>query len=147
MKEHIITYYKQHRAIPSPLFWYIKLNPYSLRHLEHKDKKHKRPKKEVDIRYKCFLLIDKIISKSHLFQEYKKVVKVTKVKKYDTEVTKYSHIEYYWFVWVIYTDSWILTRIKVVIRKIGWQKSYEFISVIPAWNTRWYNKLYFDSRL
>jgi len=81
MKEQVLSYYAQHKKISSPLFGEVKITPQALWHLENKDKKHKRADKEIFIRYKCFLLVDKIIEKSHLYQEYKQEMQDVVVKK------------------------------------------------------------------
>lgn len=74
MKDQVLNYYAQHKKISSPLFGDVKITPQALRHLENKDKRHKRAEKEILIRYKCFLLVDRIIEKSHLYQEYKQEI-------------------------------------------------------------------------
>lgn len=81
MKEDIFAYYEKHKKIKSPLFGTVKVTPQSLRHLENKDKQHKRSDDEIVIRYKCFLLINKIIENSHLYQEYKQETQDVLVKR------------------------------------------------------------------
>lgn len=81
MKDKVLEYYELHKKIKSPIFGDVKVTPQSLRHLENKDKKHKRTEEEINIRYKCFVLINKLIEKSHLYQEYKQEVQDILIKK------------------------------------------------------------------
>jgi len=81
LKENVIEYYQNNKRIKSPIFGEIKVTPQSLWHLENKDKQHKRTEDQVRIRYKCFLLIDKIITKSYLYQEYKQETQEIVVKR------------------------------------------------------------------
>ena len=81
MKDKVLMYYEQHKKIISPIFGGVKITPQSLWHLENKDKKHKRTEDEMLIRYKCFMFIDQLIEKSHLYQEYKQEIQEVFVKR------------------------------------------------------------------
>jgi len=81
MKDQVLAYYEKHKKIVSPLFGDIKVTPQALRHLENKDKKHKRTDEGITIRYKCFMLIDQLIEKSHLYQEYKQEMQEILIKR------------------------------------------------------------------
>ncbi len=146
LKTKVFDYYSSNKKLCSPIFWYVKLTPQSLWHLENKDKKHKRSMDEVLIRYKCFLLIDKIIKKSFLYQEYKQEIEDVFVKRKWKKVKINSKVKYFGLIWIIEAYKWHWIRIKIVIKKVS-NRNYEFVSVIPAWNMRWYHRLYFDERL
>ncbi len=147
MKEQILWYYEQHKKIPSPVFGEVKITPQALWHLENKDKRHKRTEKEIRMRYKCFLLIDRIIEKSHLYQEYKQELQDIITKKNWRKIRSPMKVKYFWLVWVIEAYQWHWIRIKVVVKKVTQWQHYEFVSVIPAWNMKWYHRLYFDESL
>jgi len=147
LKESVLEYYEKHKKIKSPIWWDIKITPQSLRHLENKDKNHKRDKNQIDIRYKCFLLIDKIIKKSFLYQEYKEELQDVLIKKKWKKVKVAMKVKYFWLVWIVQAYQWHWIRIKVVIKKVPNWSNCEFISVIPAWNMKWYHRLYFDEEL
>lgn len=103
--------------------------------------------KELEIRLKSFVLIDKIITQSHLFQEYKTELEDIIIKKNGKKIFEKREVKYYALVWVIYITPNKMTRLKVVIKQIQGRKHAEFLSVIPAWTMKWYNKFYFDENL
>ncbi len=147
MQKNIQLYYEQHTTIPSPLFGLVKVTPQWIRHLYNKDRNHKRTGKELDIRLKSFILIDKIITQSHLFQEYKTEKEYVIIKKNGTKIKEQREVRYYALVGVIEFMPNKITRLKVVIKQVQWRKHAEFLSVIPAWTMKWYNKFYFDDNL
>jgi len=136
MKEQVLEYYQIHKRIKSPIFGEIKVTPQSLWHLENKDKNHKRTEKEILIRNKCFLLIDKIIEKSHLYQEYKQEEQNILIKKKWKKSDVSMKLKYYWLIWIIEAYKWHWIRIKVVIKKVAKWSHYEFVSVyqLGIWN-------------
>ena len=147
MDDLVQSYYKNNTIIHSPLFGNIKITPQSVWHLYNKDSKHKRSEKEIQIRLRLFLLIDRIITKSHLFQEYKSENERVAVKQNGIKCFENRWVNYYAFTGIIDSDICKMTRIKVVIKQVVWWNHAEFVSVIPAWNMKGYNKLYFDENL
>lgn len=147
MKDQVLNYYAQHKKISSPLFGDVKITPQALRHLENKDKRHKRAEKEILIRYKCFLLVDRIIEKSHLYQEYKQEIQNIITKNNWRKVESPMKVKYFWLIGVIEAYHWHWIRVKVVVKKVAQWQHYEFVSVIPARNMKWYHRLYFDESL
>lgn len=146
-KEEVLAYYEKNKKIESPIFWEVRVTPQSLRHLENKDKNHKRTEDESNMRYKCFLLIDRIIENSHLYQEYKQEMQDVLIKKKWKKISVPTKVKYFWLIWIIEAYEWHWIRIKVVLKKISKWNHCEFVSVIPAWNMKWYHRLYFDENL
>ena len=147
LKEGVIKYYQNNKRIKSPIFGIIKITPQTLWHLENKDKYHKRTEDQLKIRYKCFLLIDQIITKSYLYQEYKQETQEVLIKKHWKKQKILAKVKYYWLVGIIEAYQWHRIRIKVVLKKVANRNNYELVSVIPAWNMKWYHRLYFDENL
>ena len=145
LKIKVYEFYEKNKKIYSPIFDLIKITPQSLWHLENKDKHHKRPEKEAEMRMKCFLSIDRIIKQSCLYQEYKQELEDVIIKKYWKRIKVPRKVNYYGLVWILHTDTGSRIRIKVVIKKVNDRKYAEFISVIPARNIKWYNRLYFEN--
>jgi hypothetical protein len=81
LKKQVLEYYEAHKHMKCPIIGNVRLTAQSLWHLENKDKKHKRSDAEIEIRYKCFLSIDKIICNSNLYQEYKQGIESITLKK------------------------------------------------------------------
>jgi hypothetical protein len=50
-------------------------------HLSQKDAKHTRPLEEQTMRFLCFLSVEEIIKKSHLYQEYREGIEEIPYKK------------------------------------------------------------------
>ncbi len=126
------------KEIVCPAIWVkIKFNHKRFSHIIYKDSKHKRSEQEQIERFKCFIKVDTIIKKSHLYQEF--MIKEEIVKERNHWKTKQEKrlIEYIWLVWIV-NHNQMKSRIKVVIRKDTTKEYAEFFSIIPAWNIEWY---------
>jgi len=146
LKEKVLEYYSKNKKIDSPIFGEIKLTPQWLWHLDNKDKKHKRTDDQIKIRYKSFLLVDEIIKKSHLYQEYKQEIQNIEIKKNGKKIIVSKKVKYFGLIWIIEAYQWHWIRLKVVLKKV-WDRKVEFLSVVPARNMKWYHRLYFDEEL
>ncbi|MDR0860935.1 MAG: hypothetical protein LBO09_08450 [Candidatus Peribacteria bacterium] len=112
----------------------VKFTNEGFSHITYKDDKHRRSDEEQSVRFNCFLHVEEIIKKSHLYQEYR--VKETElvIRKYGQNMKKIHSIEYFGFVGVIEHNK-IKDRIRVVVsHKVGTDYA-EFLSVVPARNT------------
>ncbi len=143
MKEKAVEYFKQNRTITSPAFWEIKITPEWFNHIEWKNKNHKRPIKEVYIRYLCFLNTEYILNNSKLYQEFREEMQTFDIKRKNKKIKEKKIVNLYWFVAIVNHNK---NRVKIVVRKVdGWNK-YEFVSIIPLWKNNWYwNQLFFDN--
>lgn len=144
LKNQVFDFYEKNKKINSPLFWFVKLTPQWLWHLENKDKNHKRWEKESAVRMKCFLYIHDIIKKSHLYQEYKQEYEDVLIKRNGRKIKEKKIVQYFGLVWIIKNIGWTLIRIKVILKKVPDRRSVEFVSVIPARSIKWYNRLYIE---
>jgi len=136
MKQKALIYYKNNKIINSALFWKVKITNEWFNHIEWKNKDHKRDFKEAYVRYVCFFHTKYILENSHLYQEYRSSIEQFKIKiwsKKYKEVSENTH--YYWFVAIV---NWDKHRVRIVIKKHEWSKSFEFVSVIPAWKKEGY---------
>ena len=106
-------------------------------HITYKDAKHRRSENEQIVRFQCFLDVETIIKKSHLYQEYRDKEETVKVRKHWVNYKEIKKVEYFWLVGVI-EHNHTKSRIRVVIRKESWKDYAEYHSVIPAWNVQWY---------
>ena len=126
------------KNIECPALWVkIKFWNDGFSHITYKDNKHRRPEQEQIERFKCFLKVDTIIKKSHLYQEFMVTEENIKVRDHWVNKTIKSFVEYYWLVWIV-VHNWMKSRIKVVIRWVRWKDYAEYHSVIPARNINWY---------
>ncbi len=146
LKNNVLEYYNNNKNIFSPILGDVKLTPQWLRHLDNKDKKHKRTPDETKIRYKSFLFIDEIIKKSHLYQEYKQEIQDVEIKKNGKKIKVSKKVKYFGLIWIIEAYQWHWIRLKVVLKKV-WDRKVEFLSVVPARNMKWYHRLYFDEQI
>jgi len=143
-KEQVLSYYEKHKRLVSPLFWVVKLTPQTLEHLDKKDRKHARTQKDKHERYKCFLFVHTLVEKSCLYQERKIWDWYEYIKRFWKKEKKIMKVEYFWLIWVVEQTDGYKTRIKVVLKKVkGWNHA-ELVSVIPAWNAKWYTKMFFE---
>lgn len=121
-----------------PALWIIvKFTHEWFSHITYKDEKHRRNDKEQMIRFTCFLDVGEILTKSHLYQEYREREETLKVRKYGKTTKEIKKAEYFWFVGVV--ECWTEKhRVRVVIRKEQGKEYAEYHSVMPAWNMQWY---------
>ncbi len=143
-KQDVLHYYENHKKITSPIFWVVKVTPYTLEHLDKRDRNHRRSDNDRLMRYRCFLYIAHIIEKSHFYQEWKiwewhEYVKIQWKKK-----RMNMSVQYYGIVSIVEEKKWYKTRIKVVLKKVRWWNHAEVVSVIPARNAKWYTKMFFE---
>ena len=125
------------KEIICPAIWLkVKFSNEWFSHITYKDKKHRRKTSEQAIRFQCFLDVEEIITKSHLMQEYMEKEDVIKVR--DHWVTKHikKMVEYIWLIWVIEHHN-TKSRTKVILKKEADKDYAEYLSVIPARNTKW----------
>lgn len=106
-------------------------------HITYKDKKHRRSDNEQIVRFQCFLDVEILIKKSHLYQEYREKEETVKIRNHWTTKKEIKKAEYFGLVWVIEHQN-TKSRIRVVLRKEEWKDYAEYHSVIPARNTQWY---------
>ncbi|MFC2494747.1 MAG: hypothetical protein ACFNWZ_00900 [Candidatus Absconditicoccaceae bacterium] len=115
----------------------VKFNNEGFSHITYKDEKHRRAESEQIIRFQCFLDVEEVIKKSHLYQEHMEKDETIKVRKYGETKKEVKTIEYFGLVAVI-DHHGTKSRIKVVLRKEKGKDHAEYHSVIPAWNTQGY---------
>ena len=106
-------------------------------HITYKDSKHRRNEQEQLERFKCFIKVDIIIKKSHLYQEHMMKREIVKTRNHWITKEEKILVDYYWLVWVVF-HNWLESRIKVVLRKAQNKDYLEYFSIIPAWNLEWY---------
>ncbi len=143
-KEKVLEYYEKHKRLVSPIFWVVKMTKNTLQHLDMKDRNHARSEQEKSVRYDCFLYIHYIVENSHLAQEWKIWQQYEVVKKFGKKEKQMLKVEHFWLVWIVNQSDWYKTRIKVVIKKVYGRNHAEVISVIPARNSKWYTKMFFE---
>gem|GEM_PF-2552516 len=136
VKEQAIKFYKSIKKITCPAFSKpIKITTEGMHHIERKDKKHKRTEKQMAMRYLCFLSIKEILESSKLYQEYKTGTEHIIIKKNGKKIREKRMVQYYGFVAVVKRGN-ERHRIRVVLKEVhGWSK-IEFLSVMPARNSR-----------
>ena len=100
-------------------------------HLSHKDKKHKRTQQEQAMRFLCFLSVEEILKKSHLYQEYREDIEEIVCKKNGVDVKEKRMVAYYGFVAIVKVQVQ-LHRIRVVVKVVDGFESGEYLSVMPA---------------
>lgn len=125
------------KEIICPAIWLrVKFSNEWFSHITYKDKKHRRKESEQIIRFQCFLDVEEIIKKSYLMQEY--MEREEKIKVRDHWETKYitKNVEYIWLIWIIEHHN-VKSRTKVILMKEEDKDYAEYLSVIPAWNTKW----------
>lgn len=128
----------QNIEILCPALWVkIKFNRDWFYHIVYKNSRHKRWINEQIIRFQCFLDVEEIIKKSHLYQEYAVKTEEIKTRNHGQNKLEKKIVEYFWLVWVIVHNN-EKSRVRVVLRKISWKDYAEYRSVIPARNIKWY---------
>ena len=143
MKNKAIACLKNNRKIHCPALWEVKIKPEWFKHIEWKNKNHKRDQSESYVRYLCFLHIPMILEKSWLYQEYREEMIDISVKRRWKYIKEKKVVQFYWFVAIVNNNK---NRVKVVIRKIDGWKNWEYVSVIPVWKWKWYAwEIFFDS--
>lgn len=132
-------FYKKNKSIVCPaLKWKIKITPNWMEHLRKKDKKHYRSMEDTYIRYKCLLYIKEVLNNMFYYQEYRASIKRVKVRKQRKNSYENKMTEYIWFTAIV--KVWLnKNRIKIIVMKVDWTHDYEFLSVIPNWNSKWYS--------
>lgn len=134
-------FYEKNKIIKCPALGNIKVTPESMEHLKYKDKNHHRTIGDSYTRYRCFLSIKDILNNMHYYQEYKVDTKHFPERKNGKTVKVKRIVELMAFIAIV--KIWyVQNRIKIVVAKNQW--NYEFISVIPCWNSRWYS--YFENK-
>lgn len=145
IKNKAVELFKKNKIIKSPIFWEIKITPEWFNHIEWKSKNHKRPNKEIYIRYLCFLHTVFILNKSNLYQEFREEMQEFEIKRKWKKVKDRKIVNLYWFTAIVNNNK---HRVKIVVKKVDWWQNYEFVSVIPAWKSNWYgSELFFDEDL
>ena len=115
----------------------VKFDNEGFSHITYKDAKHRRPENEQSVRFQCFLNVEEVIKKSHLYQEYRKKEETLKVRKYGKTTKEIKTVEYFGLVAVV-DHHGTKSRIRVVIKKDTEKDYAKYHSVIPAWNTEGY---------
>ena len=115
----------------------VKFTNEGFSHITYKDKKHRRSNDEQAVRFACFLSVEEILRKSHLYQEYRAIETEIKVRKYGQNMKERHIIEYFGFVAVVEHNN-KKDRIRVVVSRKQWDNYVEFLSVVPARNMIWY---------
>ncbi|MDQ7023109.1 MAG: hypothetical protein Q9M97_06315, partial [Candidatus Gracilibacteria bacterium] len=59
----------ENKKVLPPIFGEVKVSENAFNYIEQKNSKDKRSMQESFIRYLCFINFDKIIKKSHLYQD------------------------------------------------------------------------------
>lgn len=106
-------------------------------HITYKDAKHRRPESEQIVRFQCFLNVEEVVRKSHLYQEHIVKEETVKVRKYGETKKEKRFVEYFGLVAVV-DHHGTKSRIRVVLRKEAEKEYAEYHSVIPAWNMEGY---------
>lgn len=135
IKENSSIIYKEHNKLFSPYFKdNIVFNSEGFNHLIYKNKSE-RPKKEQAMRFKLLPRAFKLMELTTVKQDFYE--SNMSIKKKFNGKNKYieERVLYYGFIGII--DDF---RIKVVIRKIG-NGNIHFWSVIPAWNTKYFQNI------
>lgn len=125
------------KEIVCPAIWLkVKFSNEWFSHITYKDKKHRRKESEQIVRFQCFLDVEDIIKNSHLMQEYMEREEEIKIR--DHWETKYitKSVEYIWLIWIIEHHN-VKSRTKVILMIEEGKDYAEYLSVIPAWNTKW----------
>ena len=126
------------KEIECPAIWLkVKFSNEWFSHITFKDKKHRRSEAEQIIRFQCFLDVEEIKKKSYLMQEHMQKEETVKIRDHGQTKHVKKIVEYIWFVWVI-THNNTKSRTKVVIKIESDKDHAEYVSVIPARNTKWY---------
>lgn len=126
------------KKIVCPALWLpVKFWDSGFSHITYKDSKHRRNEAEQCERFKCFIKVDTIIKKSHLYQEHMLKEETIKIRNHWKTKIEKKLVDYYWLVWIV-IHNWYESRIKVVLRKVYDKEYLEYHSVIPAWNLEWY---------
>jgi hypothetical protein len=60
----------------------VKFTNEGFSHIIYKDEKHRRTDEEQAVRFNCFLHVEEILRKSHLYQEYRVKESEIKIRKY-----------------------------------------------------------------
>jgi len=101
-------------------------------------KNHHRDTQQIYVRYKCFLNIKDVLSKMHYYQEYKIEVREINERKNGKNIIVKKMVIYIAFIAIV--KVWIdQNRIKIVVSNTQWKDDYEFLSIIPSRNSKWYN--------
>lgn len=106
-------------------------------HITYKDSKHRRNEGDQLERFKCFIKVDTIIKKSHLYQEHMMKPETIKIRNHWKTREESVLVEYYWLVWIV-PHNGLESRIKVVLRKVQGKDYLEYFSIIPARNLEGY---------
>lgn len=121
----------------------VRFTTKNFKHLIYKDWKHKRSSQEIKMRSICFLSVEKIIKKSHTYQEFLVEEWMVKIKKHWKKIKEKRIVSYYWLVAVVQNRQWS-HRIRVVIKKSEWFEHAEYLSVMPAWNSKGYKNFMWE---
>ncbi len=119
----------------------VKFTDEAFSHITYKDKSHRRSNEEQAMRFLCFLSVEDIIIKSHLYQEYTSKTENIEFRIWTTNHYENRIVHYYWLV-AITEKKWEKHRIKVVIRYVEGYVYAEYHTVFPAWRTEWYRNFY-----
>lgn len=132
IRDNAVNIYKRQNKIFCPYFdENIVLGAEGFNHLIYKNKSE-RSKDEQIMRFKLLKKAIELISLTNTDQDFFESIMKIKKKRYKKVIEVSENICYYGFIGII--DNF---RIKVVIRKVG-NGNKHFWSVIPAWNTRYY---------
>lgn len=113
----------------------VKFFDENFKHLTYKDQTHKRSEQEVKMRSICFLYVEKIIKLSHTYQEFLTEREETTIKKHGKKEKVFRDTAYIWLVAIM---DWPhgKHRIRVVLKWREWFSYAEYLSIMPAWNTK-----------
>ncbi len=126
------------KDIECPALWKkVKFSNEGFSHITYKDKKHRRNDNEQIVRFQCFLNVETLIRKSHLYQEHRIKQEEIKERKYWKTTKVIKQVEYFWLVGIVEHHK-VKSRIRVVLRLVEWKEKAEYHSVIPAWNMKGY---------
>lgn len=139
LREDAQKYYNGIGRVFSPAFdKEVHFTAEGFNHIVFKSARTEREKSSQVMRFKLLHLAKKLIEVSTTYQEYEETIKEFDVMSYKKRVRKSMPVKYWGIIAII--DG---RKIKVIIRKIGENGTFQFWSIVPAWVTNKYRDIKF----